>query len=107
MRPPTTAAPTAITAKATTIALSPITAIRIDPKYATAYYNRGSSYVRKGDHDRAIADLSEAIRIDPKYRVAYNDRGNSYSSKGNYDPAIADFTEAIRIDPKYATAYYN
>src|SRR5882757_8265486 len=32
-------------------------AIRLDPKYATAYNNRGQSYNRKGEHDRAISDL--------------------------------------------------
>jgi len=40
-------------------------AIRIAPKYAIAYYNRGRAYRAKGDNDRAIADFEEAIRLDP------------------------------------------
>jgi tetratricopeptide (TPR) repeat protein len=41
-------------------------AIRLDPKYAVAYINRGISYEAKGDNDRAIADYDQAIRLDPK-----------------------------------------
>ena len=40
-------------------------AIRIDPKYATAYYNRGLVWKAKGDNDKAMADYDEAIRLDP------------------------------------------
>ena len=45
-------------------------AIRLDPKYANAYNNRGVSLqADKGDYDRAIADYNEAIRLDPKRRM--------------------------------------
>jgi lipoprotein NlpI len=71
------------------------------------FVNRGNAYHGKGDHDRAIADHSEAIRIEPKYGPAYNGRGNTYHSQGNYDRAIADYGEAVRLDPKFATGYSN
>ena len=41
-------------------------AIRLDPKYAEAYCNRGCAYRNKGDYDKAIADFTEAIRLNPK-----------------------------------------
>ena len=41
-------------------------AIRLDPKNAEAYCNRGHAYEEKGDYDKAIADCTEAIRLDPK-----------------------------------------
>jgi tetratricopeptide (TPR) repeat protein len=82
-------------------------AIRLDPKYALAYYNRGVAYEKKGEWDNAIAEYTEAIRLDPKYARAYNNRGNAYYGKGDWDKAIADYTEAIRLDPKYAWAYRN
>jgi tetratricopeptide (TPR) repeat protein len=40
-------------------------AIRLDPKLAEAYYNRGFSYAEKGEYNKAIADYTEAIQLDP------------------------------------------
>jgi tetratricopeptide (TPR) repeat protein len=82
-------------------------AIRLDPKLAMAYCNRGVAYGSKGEYDKAIADCTEAIRLDPKLDLAYELRGLAYGSKGEYDKAIADYTEAIRLDPKFALTYHN
>jgi len=86
-------------------------AIRVDPEYALAYYNRGDVYRDKGEDDKAIADYDHAIRVEPKFAFAYNNRGNVYQAEGDYDKAIADYDHAIRLDPlrldpKYAFAYY-
>ncbi|MEE3371478.1 MAG: tetratricopeptide repeat protein [Planctomycetota bacterium] len=81
-------------------------AIRIDPDYAEAYYNRGLAH--RDQYDKAIADFTEAIRIDPGDVEAYYQRGYTYSLQfGQDDKAIADYTEAIRIDPGYVEAYYH
>ena len=40
-------------------------AVRLNPKDATAYRNRGVSYEKKGDYDKSISDYSEAIRVHP------------------------------------------
>ena len=58
-----------------------------------------------GDHDKAIADFSEAIRLDPKRADAYYGRGTAYGHKGEYDKAIADYSDAIRLAPPKADAY--
>jgi tetratricopeptide (TPR) repeat protein len=82
-------------------------AMRLDPKNALAFTNRGVAYERKGDMDRAIADYSEAIRLDPNYALASSNRGIAYARKGDNDRAIADFNEAIRLDPKNVLAFAN
>jgi tetratricopeptide (TPR) repeat protein len=85
-------------------------ALRINPKYAEAYYNRGNAAYRNGkrDYERAIADYTEAIRLDPKYANAYNLRGQAYyKGKKDYNNAIADFTEAIRLNPNIAMYFFN
>ena len=66
---------------ASTTRRSPTTteAIRLDPKYASAYNNRGHGLVRtRTSYDKAIADFNEAIRLDPKYALAYTNRGNAW-----------------------------
>jgi tetratricopeptide (TPR) repeat protein len=82
-------------------------AIRLDPKNAIAFYNRGFAYWRKSDDDRAIADYNEAIRLDPNYADTFGNRGNVYLRKGDNDRAIADYNEVIRLNPTNATAFYN
>ena len=74
-------------------------AIRLDPKFAFAYNNRGFSYARKGDLDRAISDFGEAIRLDPRYVLAYINRGGTWYDKGDYYRAIADFDQALQLNP--------
>jgi tetratricopeptide (TPR) repeat protein len=82
-------------------------AIRLDPKYATGFSNRGLAYDRKGQIDRAIDDYDEAIRLDPKYANAFNNRGFAYQRKGQIDRAIEDYDEAIRLNPSFALAFAN
>ena len=68
------------------------------------YFNRAQIYVRNGDYDRAIADLSEYIHLIPNNAVALTERGLSYAKKGEYNRAIADYTEAIRLSHGGTTA---
>ncbi len=61
---------------------------------AKAYFGRGFSYNASGDHDRAIADFSEAIRIGQGNPIAFSARGKAYYLKGDFDRAISDYNEA-------------
>jgi tetratricopeptide (TPR) repeat protein len=42
--------------------------IKLDPKFALSYYDRGVAYSRKANYDRAIADFDLAIQLNPKLR---------------------------------------
>jgi lipoprotein NlpI len=76
--------------------------------YAKAFRGRGNAYMRKGNHDHAIADYTEAMRLNPSLAHVYlNRRGYAYHAKGEYDRAIADYDEAIRMNPNYALAYHD
>jgi len=57
-------------------------AIRLDPKFALAYCNRGDAYGDKLDFNRAITDFNKAIRLDPKLAMAYCGRGIAYRDNG-------------------------
>ena len=74
---------------------------------AVLFNNRGVAYEAKGDHERAIADCSEAIRLNPTDAMAFVNRGGAYENKGDHERAIADDSEAIRLNPTDAMAFYN
>jgi tetratricopeptide (TPR) repeat protein len=82
-------------------------AIRLNPKHAAAYCDRGLTYWSRHDYDKAIADHTEAIRLDPQFIMAYNNRGIAYADKKEYDKAIADYDQVLRLDPNHALAYAN
>jgi tetratricopeptide (TPR) repeat protein len=79
--------------------------VRQFPKDATAFFNRGSAYLSKGDLDRAIDDYTRVIQIDPAYSPAYYHRGIAYESREQYDEAIADFSKSVEINPRYGGAF--
>jgi tetratricopeptide (TPR) repeat protein len=72
---------------------------------AIAYSNRGNSFLRRGENDKAIADYGQAIRLDPRFVDAYRNRGAAYFNQGAYDKALADYEAAIRLDPREAGGY--
>ena len=82
-------------------------AVKIDPKFALAYFTRGVVYDNKGQYDQAISDFTKALKINPKFAQAYYARGVVYMNKGQDDQAISDFTKALEINPRFAPAYDN
>lgn len=69
-------------------------AIRQNPNYAAAYFNRGVAYFGKQDYDSVIADYDQTIALNPNLAAAYGNRGNAYRAKGELDHAQADFDRA-------------
>jgi tetratricopeptide (TPR) repeat protein len=82
-------------------------AIRLNPKYAWAYRNRGLARDYLGDLIGAITDYDQAISLDPQDVAAYYNRGLARYDQGDLDGAIRDYDQAIRLDPQDAAAHYN
>ena len=82
-------------------------AIRLDPRDADAYYNRGIVYAELGLNQKAVMDFGEAIRLNPQFAPAYNHRAVVRSQLGELETAIDDLDEAVRLNPGYARAYQN
>ena len=82
-------------------------AIGLNPELYTAYNNRGTAYLSKGELDQAIGDFDKAIELNQNDAMAYNNRGTAYRSKGELDQAIEDFDKAIQLKPDDAIAYSN
>jgi tetratricopeptide (TPR) repeat protein len=81
--------------------------IRVEPKAAYAYNNRGTVRESRGDLEGAIADFTEALRLDSSSFQAYANRAVARQQKGDIDGALSDYDEALRLDPTYARAYAN
>lgn len=79
-------------------------AIRLNPRDAEAYTNRGIAWRAKGDPSGAIADLDKAIKLDPKYAPAYGDRGITRPVRGKDTGAQKDFARCFDLDHGMTTA---
>lgn len=85
-----------------------------EKQLAIVFMHRGSGYVEKGQHDRAIQDFDHAIKLDPNIAGAFNGRGQAYADQGQYDRAIQDYDHGTKLDPSNSypfrgrgDAYYN
>lgn len=80
-------------------------AIRLQPDYAFALHNRGSSHWERGDLEAAWSDYTEAIRVKPDLAATYLCRGNLLWECDDVTLALQDYEEAIRLDPSDGEAY--
>ncbi|MDQ2807943.1 MAG: tetratricopeptide repeat protein [Chloroflexota bacterium] len=76
-----------------------------DPTQDAIYFYRGTTFYKKKDYDRAIADYNKAIELHLNASVSYNNRGSAYATKGDYSHAIADYNKAIELQPNASVAY--
>ncbi len=82
-------------------------ALRLDPNYALAYYNKGKAFRGLKRHEESISAYDQAIRLDPTYTNAYYNKGIALNELKRYEEAITADDQAIRLDPTDALAYYN
>ena len=59
-------------------------ALACDTSNDRSAYFRGEAHALRGEHDKAIAEYTEAIRRNPNDTLAYSNRGASYAQIGNY-----------------------
>jgi tetratricopeptide (TPR) repeat protein len=82
-------------------------AIKINPKFKEAYFNRGLVKHDLRDYSGAMADFNKAIELGFEDVKAYCFRGMIKDKLKNYNGALADFNKALELDPRFAEAYYN
>ena len=83
-------------------------AIRLNPRDAHAYSERGWARWRYGNGNTvaALRDLDAAVRLEPENWLFLENRGRIRRDYGDFKGARADFDEAIRIKPDHASCYY-
>ncbi|MCW5977995.1 MAG: tetratricopeptide repeat protein [Bryobacteraceae bacterium] len=78
--------------------------VQRDPRDADARLMLGSILAEDGEHDQAIAQLTEAVRLRPSAE-AHNALGEAYAGQGDAGAARAQFEKAIAADSSLVPAY--
>ena len=55
-------------------------AIRLDPYYVSAYYERAVSFTARREYERAIADYSKCVRLDEEFEPGYRGRAWTWAT---------------------------
>lgn len=79
--------------------------IRLNPKQASAYYNRAEAKQGLQNFQGAIEDYTQVIELQPNTPDSYYKRGMVYFDQQNYKTAIDDLSAAIRLQPNNTKAY--
>jgi tetratricopeptide (TPR) repeat protein len=69
-------------------------------KKGEAYYYIGISFLKKGNSDEAVANLSRSIEMRPDNPQAKLARGKIYVQQKKYDLAVGDLTAAANAMPQ-------
>ncbi len=80
-------------------------AIKLNPDYVDAYFNRGIAYEQLGSTDKAIKDYGKVIKIKPGMNEAYINRALLYKKSEKYSLAIKDLDKAIELRPDFVFAF--
>ena len=105
--PPTTiaAAPGPPRARTTARIADLDQAIKLDPRLADAYINRGNAKRERLDLAAAVADYTLAISLSPNAALAYYNRAWAHYLAGESAEALADADRAIDVDDHSASAF--
>ena len=82
-------------------------AIAIHPKFTTAFYNIGVTFLLMENINSAETAFRKAISIAPNYADALNNLGYCFIQQGKLDSAIILCTAASKIDTTYFRPYGN
>ena len=78
-----------------------------EKKNAAAYVYRAIVLAKRGESERAAADLEAALRLSPKSAAALYDRALFFTAAGDEKRAKADLEALVKAQPDFAYAWYN
>ncbi len=78
-----------------------------NPAASMAWFNLGSTLLKEGRHDEAIACLREGLRLRPDDAPGYNDLGCELVVVGRAEEALPIFARALELRPGYAEVHNN
>jgi tetratricopeptide (TPR) repeat protein len=72
--------------------------IASDPTDSNAYFDRHFAWLRLGQTEQALSDISRSIELEPS-AVAFWGRGDIYRALGDYAAAADNYLQGESIDP--------
>jgi len=69
--------------------------VKVNPRFAIAYYNRGLARLQLGDYEGSFADHTRALVIDPELFKAYHYMGMAKYRLGDYTEACNLWRKAV------------
>lgn len=81
-------------------------AIELSPKNGEFLINRGATYARLGDVNKAIADINDGLALKPDHAVGYLNRSVMYNSQGKIQEALDDINSYLKLKPYNADLWY-
>ena len=73
--------------------------IKLNPRSAWSYNERGTAYKQNGQRKLALADFNKSIELNPKQSFFYYSRGVMILDFGNKRKALIDLDIAVKLDP--------
>ncbi|MEW6247222.1 MAG: tetratricopeptide repeat protein [Nitrospirota bacterium] len=74
---------------------------------AEAHHRLGVAWEKKGDLEKAKAEMLQSLSIRPNTPEVLNNLGTVYAKLGDKQNALAFFEKAVTLRPNYAIARYN
>ena len=82
-----------------------LTALKIDPNNADAYFQLGSLYARNNLLDKALAHLKSAVELSPKSARYHWGLGVAYALQGQQEDALTEFLQSTVIDENFTEGF--
>ena len=79
--------------------------IKLNPRYANAFYNLGGLFLEKGNLSQAEIYLRKAIELKSDFASAHYNLGFILKNFGKLQEAKICFQNALEIDPHLTDAY--
>jgi tetratricopeptide (TPR) repeat protein len=81
-------------------------AIRINPRYAEAYYYLSLVHQKRGELDRGIAAAKQSLALDSELYMAYYTLGTIYFEKEQYPEAAEAFEQFLGVYPAFPETHH-
>lgn len=80
-------------------------AIKLAPRNADLYYDRGLISAAQSDDQAASRDFDTSLAIDSNFVPALLQRARLHVAQGDFNSALADYSRAILLQPKNAAVW--